>query len=732
MEQSSVLDFLKEVGVGFKAAKSYPPGHPVMDRVIDTTMSQLLRLYNRFASFSFYFLEQTVIFEDQRYDITKNAAILALLEALRKNEINSLSFEPEVSAEDVRNLYETISSPRLKVRQAGDAAAMLVSMGTRKIKINAVKFGIQDGKAKQVAQEPSRGQDPHAVIEDLRALKSLLEKGAGGSGGPGVGRGRGSGKGASGAEVGSQDAGASVTVDEDGVIHVDKGGHEGVISTETREKFNKIITDLSDAAQDSQKPYGEAVARLINTLPPAQRAELFQDVELKPFVLKLFSHLDENTLTKLLVSRMKGKDSDDVKKIISAVGAEKVAKVAPSLQDEIPELNEYLAEFGVLVGELREKLKSTVSKDDLRATLKSYYSMLESQNPHVRQEGLKSLIRLASTFVEHGNYENAKDVILRISASFSQESVTEVISKSVSSLDGLYKLSREAEQSDLCSLLLEPFTKILGRGGLPAPFKRKIVNFFGSTNNPAVLPTLFSFLWDTGIYPDVRAAIVPFGKDAVTEALLTLKEAENPALRQKLVDVLKRIGKDSIDTLLENLDGAEWYLRRSIIAILGDIGDKSVVQELAAYVDDNDDRVRLAAVKSFAQLHYDEGLLKALDDASVEIRAEALRGLRKRIKKDQVKDLFHLFKERGENVHAELLKIIKDKNVPEAMEPIAEYLRSLEGRPDPSAKDLKEMAVAVLLRFDPEKTKSYFEEFKDSKDKTLSHLSQKALDRIEH
>ena len=703
-----------------------------MERVIDVTMSELLRLYNICATFSLYFLEQTVIFEDERYDITKNAAILGLLEALRKNEINSLSFEPGVTNEDLRNLYETISASRLKVRQHGDAAAMLLSKGTKRIKINAVKFGIQTGKAKQAAHESGKPKDPGAVIADLRALKSLLEKGVGGSGSGGVGKGqgKGAGRGGSGSDA-DREHGDDVTVDANGVIHVKKSGEpEGGVTIETKQKFTQIITDLSNVAQDSQRPYSEAVARLLNALPPAQRAELFTDLELKPFVLKLFSTLDDDTLSKLLLNKIKGKNQDDIQKIIGAVGAEKVAKVAPSLQEEIPDLNTYLSEFGVLVGELRDKLEGAVSKDDLRATLKSYYSMLESQNPHVRLEGLKSLISLASTFVEHRNFDQAKDVVLRITTAFGQEAVTEVIAKAIDYLVGLYKLSKEAEQENLCSLLLEPFTKILGRGGLPAQFKRKIVRFFGSTNNPAVLPTLFSFLWDSGIYPDVRAAIVPFGKDAVSEALLTLKEAENPALRQKLVDVLKRMGKDSIDMLLEHLDGAEWYLRRSIISILGDIGDRSVVTDLTLYLEDVDDRVRLATVMAFAQLEYDDGLRKALDDASVEIRTEALKGLRKRINKEQVMGLLRLFKGRGETVHAELLKIIKEQNVPETIEPVVDYLHTLENRQDPAAKDLKEMAVAVLLRFDAQKTKSYFEEFMHSKDKTLAHLSQKALERF--
>ncbi len=34
MQQSFILDFLKELSIGFKSAKSYPPGHPIMEQEI--------------------------------------------------------------------------------------------------------------------------------------------------------------------------------------------------------------------------------------------------------------------------------------------------------------------------------------------------------------------------------------------------------------------------------------------------------------------------------------------------------------------------------------------------------------------------------------------------------------------------------------------------------------------------------------------------------------------------
>jgi hypothetical protein len=114
--------------------------------------------------------------------------------------------------------------------------------------------------------------------------------------------------------------------------------------------------------------------------------------------------------------------------------------------------------------------------------------------------------------------------------------------------------------------------------------------------------------------------------------------------------------------------------------------------EVSPVLDFLDDRVRLRTVMTFAQSDHEGGLLKALDDASVEIRTEALKGLRKRISNELVVD----------------------------------YPCTLENRQVPAAQDRAEIAVAVLLRFDANKTRSYFEEFVNSKDKTLSHLFEKA------
>ncbi|MCK4755390.1 hypothetical protein KAS56_00470, partial [candidate division WOR-3 bacterium] len=92
MEQTQVMEFAKEMAVGFKAAKSYPPGHPVMEKFVNNTMAKIAQFLTELPEFSMYFFEKTIIFQDLRIDVVKNPAVLSLLETLRKNEINSLTF----------------------------------------------------------------------------------------------------------------------------------------------------------------------------------------------------------------------------------------------------------------------------------------------------------------------------------------------------------------------------------------------------------------------------------------------------------------------------------------------------------------------------------------------------------------------------------------------------------------------------------------------------------------
>lgn len=669
------MDFVKEIAVGFKAAKSYPPGHPVMEKFVNNTLAKLAQLLTELPEFSMYFFEKTIIFQDLRIDVVKNPAVLSLLETLRKNEINSLTFNVGIQVEDIKNLYEVLSTPKLKMKQYGDAATMLRSKGAEKVKINAVKFGVQTGTTDTTKIEPENGYT--GILESIKKLEDLVEK--------------------------------------------------GISMLDMKNKLETVTKDIEEIPKDAWQPYSESVAKILENLPSEHRIEILQGIELKPFVLKLFSNLSDETLVKLIVTMTEHQKKGEVKNVLNVLGKDKFSNIMPTLKEKIPDLYEYLAQIGLL---LSEKMSSTISKDDLRISIRPYYNMLDSQNAQIREEGLRSLITLADRFTGQKNYELVKEIVSRISLAITQESIDEVIFNLIDNLIRLYQTSKAHNQDKLCLSILEPFRKIVGRGELSQTDKKKIIKFFSETGNPVVLPMLFSFLWESGIYPDVRSAIVKFSKDAATEALLMLKDAEDYSLRMKLIDIIKNIGEYGIKALVDNLGISEWYVRRNIILILGEIGDKSVIDHMVPLLEDKEDRVRIELVKAFTKLEYEKGLIKALNDPSVEVKAEALRGLRKKISVETVQELLPLFKKKGDAIHIELLKIIAEKKITKAAESIAEFLQSLELRDDSTAQSLKELGVTTLYKLNADNIKILLKGFTLSKDKMLANLAVAALKRI--
>ncbi len=678
MTQQAVLDFLKELAVGFKSAKSYPPGHPIMEKVVASTLSLLLKLFHDYPEFSFYFLEKTVIFQDMRFDVSKNLAVLSFIEALRKNEIESLTFVVGVNNEDVKNLYEVLSSSKLKIKEYGGPGEMLKVRGTERIKINVVKFGIQAGTVAQVAQEtpvseaPPVSEDITNAIEDF---KRLVER--------------------------------------------------GLSALEIKPNLERIVEAGEKIGAERQILHSEAVARILENLPYQHRVELLKDIELKPFVLKILSSLDEEKLLELIVTRRE--ETSEVKKILGAISDSKLAKLLPMLKEKIPDIYEYLAQMGLL---LSEKLMVSFSRADLQGVLNPYYNMLESPNARVREEGIKSLTTLAGRFIAQGHIEIVEEIVQRLSLALEREPVFEVINNSIGEIFNFYKAARIANLGKVCDMLVEPFNKIMGRPGIPLLVKRALINFMGETQNPYALPALISFLWESGVYPEVRAAIVKIGKEAVPELLMTLKEAEDHSLRMKIVDVLKNIGKTGLEVLLKNLDAPEWYMRRNIVYLVGEIGAKESASQLEMLVNDPEDRVRLELARTFAKLNYEAGLKMLLQDTAIEVKAEALRALKKTLTNEELIELLPLLKEKGDPFHAEFLKILGERKIEAAFSPVVDYLRNLTFRDDQAAQELKQIALASLFKIGHPETKIILEEFVNSRDKFLASLAQAALKRI--
>jgi len=680
VEQSVVNDFLKEIAVSFRTAKSYPPGHPVMDKVIDKLKEQLTIIYGQTSEFSMFFLEQTIIFQDMKIDVLKNPAILAMLESLRRIEIDSLTFASGVTSQDLKNLLDVMITPKMKLKKYGDAATMLDTKGTRLIKINAVKFGVQTSGTVQVpGADKKSARTKEEIIGALSNLKNFVEK--------------------------------------------------GLSVSETQTKLDKVVDGIETTPEESRQAYSKNIAEILQLMPPEQRLKLFQNMDMQPFLLNLLSGANSDFLVDVITDWVDRNKEANIHKLLRSMDEDKLARMVPVLKDTMPKIFEHLAHAGVKLL-LSDKLASIVTEDDLRMTVAPYFAMLDSENVATRETALRSLALLGNRFVGQGSYDIGKTIILRVSVGLEQEPVIEAIERVFDDVGLLYQVCREHHQKDFCTKLLEPFNTILSKEEISPAFKMKIIHFLGETGHPLGLSLLFSMVWESGIYPEVRTAIVRFGAAAVNQAIITLRDVEDYNIRMRLVDIMKNVGEKSITILLKNLGAREWYLRRNILTILSEIGTPSITEQLEPLLEDEDYRVRLELVKTFTRLEYTEGLLKALHDMSVEVQAEALRGLKKKLTSEELVKLLPRFKDTGDEVYIEVLKIIEDKTLFEAGPWIKDILLSLQERNDSVARSLRELGIATLMKMRPQDLRTTLEELAHAEDRYLKRLALKALEKI--
>ncbi len=679
MDQSRVNDFLKEIAVGFRTAKSYPPGHPAMDKTVNTIIEQLSIIRSELREFSMFFLEQTIIFEDMKIDVQKNPALIIMLEALRKIEVDSLTFGEMVSAQDIKNLLEVLITPKMRMKSYGDAQIMLNTKGTSSIKINAVQFGVQTSGTVTVGGAEDKGmRTKEEILGALRTLKNFVDK--------------------------------------------------GLSPHEIQEQFSTVTEDIEQAPEDSKKLYSQSVAKIIQMIPAEQRLQLFQNVNMQPFMMQFLSGANSDFLSQLVLNWVENNKETNIQNLLSSVDENKLARMIPTLKEQMPNIYEHLARAGVRLL-LSDKLASVVTEDDLKMSIEPYFAMLDSNNVATRENALRSLLILGNRFIDQGSFDIGKNIVARVSLALEQEPVLEAIEQTFDEITRLYMVCRKHHQKDFCAKLLEPFNAILAKDPMSVAFKKKIIKFLGDAGHPLGLSMLFSMVWESGIFPEVRSAIVKFGAAAVNQAIVTLRDVEDYNIRMRFVDIMKNVGEKSITILLKNLAAPEWFLRRNILTILQDVGTPDIVLQLEPMLNDKDERVRYELVKTFIKLDYTEGLLKSLHDSSNEVTAEALKGLRTKLSAERFVELLPRFKDTGDAVYIEVLHIIENKTMFEAAGWIRDLLISLQARNDSVARDIKELGLATLIKIKPQNLRSILQVLSNVEDRTLAKLAKRALER---
>lgn len=113
-------------------------------------------------------------------------------------------------------------------------------------------------------------------------------------------------------------------------------------------------------------------------------------------------------------------------------------------------------------------------------------------------------------------------------------------------------------------------------------------------------------LRDRGARERTRAedVLAAFGERAVKALLSALAEEGDLLVRKSIVDIVVRIGRPALPSLLDNLHDSRWYVVRNMVTILGSLGIPDLAPHISSVLSNPDLRVKKEAIKALSKIDH--------------------------------------------------------------------------------------------------------------------------------
>jgi HEAT repeat protein len=150
----------------------------------------------------------------------------------------------------------------------------------------------------------------------------------------------------------------------------------------------------------------------------------------------------------------------------------------------------------------------------------------------------------------------------------------------------------------------------------------------------SLLPLIFEALGDDSWRVRKEAAEIflslPEAGNLTRGVIELLHAQENAGLRNAAVEILSRLGRQAVPSLIEKLSSKDQDVRKFVLDILGEIGDQTSIPAMLPALRDRDGNVRAAAAENLGKLRASQAvpiLLEAMKEEDLWFRFTALEAL---------------------------------------------------------------------------------------------------------
>jgi HEAT repeat protein len=328
---------------------------------------------------------------------------------------------------------------------------------------------------------------------------------------------------------------------------------------------------------------------------------------------------------------------------------------------------------------LKHKIKASIDATDINSLLDSLYASLDADSPDIRGNSVANI----SSMIEQLFRGEKVTIIRKISDELikhaKKEQNKQVYTNYVSALSKVGVMSNVAGYDFMVSSIVSFFA-----GQVSNREKAKvIIPRLAELNTKEALNVLLSLLWEKDLRKIVVEKVDEFTVESIPYLMDLLKESEDKEVRFSLLKIIESIGAEALDIVKKYLNDKRWYVRRNAILIMGNIGDETIVDDIYALKDDQE-QVQIELIRTLRHILKDKAesyLLPFLDSNYYEVQKyllstlssfvseEGVTALNKRLfletfsKQEEAeikKDICNILGEKGNSQSVEILTQIID------------------------------------------------------------------------
>jgi len=610
------LEFIKQLGLGINISRIYPKGHPSLEPVVQRIKILLKEIPIEQESISIVVVEDVLMIGEQRFDSTRLPLIKSLVDRFGRLDVKSITFDVNATEEEIRGFFLAMAATPADIADYGDIVALIKAKGILGVKINKFRVGVVSSEGEEIKQ-----------IDWTNFLESLVIS-------------------------------QGTWTDEDRIKQLGSFlSGIGVLGNETAEvQTQKVVIGLEKLAAMVADQYGEArwdeyaviFSRMLAVLSPNIKKNIARyKTENKKLALLfkgLIPTMPDEDIIDIIATRAKEKSptaEDEIVDILKSITGTRLPDILSSIRVNIPEIN-----FEKIVARLMSEMKATKGTDvadkimekNLEQQIRSYFPQLRDPSAQTRTEALKNLMVLTRKLFDAKSYDLVRLLVDRLDTMSDTEEDIGVFRKIIDGLKELYVSSQKYEREDLIQFVSKKFSRHLVRKEKSLLDKKHtVIRTIAEIKDQNYLPELVSLLWDQGSFTEARDALTAMAEYSMPMLVETLKDADDRAVRMKIIDVLIRMGEKVVPEMVKLLDAKEWFIRRNGIFILGELKVDSAIEHLGPLIQDHEERVQLAVVESLNRIS-GENILKYMRLGLKSQYHSVIIAVMKSLPKEEIKD----------------------------------------------------------------------------------------------